>query len=476
MMKKIKILVVDDDEDDYVLLKSYFNEIATYDIELAWTPKYNNALSEMVTNKYDLYFIDYLMGQHTGLELLESAISGGCTKPTIILTGKGSYKIDVKAMELGASDFMVKAEVNTEKLERSIRYTLERSDSLRALTESENKYRTIFESSRDMIYITDENGKFLEVNDSVTRIFGYKISEIMEKSVAVLYQNDEDREKLLSAIKLTGSIYNYEVVLKDINNDKKYCLISATMQNLESGKFIIRGIIHDITRRRKIERDLAMAEKLALTGRVSRMLAHEVRNPLTNITLTVEQLEYEVANAEFELYFSMIRRNCNRINDLINELLLSTRPQEVVKGKFSIHKILDDALALAMDRAKLKNVKITRQYTKNLCDVMVDEVKFRTAILNILMNAIEAVHPEGGNIQVRTNNKDNRCIIEIIDNGIGVPPENISKLFEPYFTAKEGGVGLGLATTHNIIQSHEGTIDVESEVGKGTKLIIGINI
>ena len=86
MMKKIKILVVDDDEDDYVLLKSYFNEIATYDIELAWTPKYNNALSEMVTNKYDLYFIDYLMGQHTGLELLESAISGGCTKPTIILT------------------------------------------------------------------------------------------------------------------------------------------------------------------------------------------------------------------------------------------------------------------------------------------------------------------------------------------------------------------------------------------------------
>ena len=155
MMKKIKILVVDDDEDDYVLLKSYFNEIATYDIELAWTPKYNNALSEMVTNKYDLYFIDYLMGQHTGLELLESAISGGCTKPTIILTGKGSYKIDVKAMELGASDFMVKAEVNTEKLERSIRYTLERSDSLRALTESENKYRTIFESSRDMVYITD---------------------------------------------------------------------------------------------------------------------------------------------------------------------------------------------------------------------------------------------------------------------------------------------------------------------------------
>src|SRR6185503_547156 len=158
MKTKLSVLVVDDDEDDFILLKSYLADIRHYEFNMHWTPDYDQALELMRQNKHDIIFLDYLLGAHTGLKLLHSAIQEGCRKPVIVLTGKGNYKVDLEAMELGAADFIVKSDLNEEKLERSIRYALERYDSLRALKESEEKYRNIFESSRDMIYLTDEEG------------------------------------------------------------------------------------------------------------------------------------------------------------------------------------------------------------------------------------------------------------------------------------------------------------------------------
>jgi DNA-binding NtrC family response regulator len=150
MNKNISLLVVDDDEDDFILLKSYLEDLPNYKFSFQWTPAYADALELMKQNKHDVVVIDYLMGSHTGLELLKAAMEGGCRMPVIVLTGKGSHKIDLEAMELGASDFLVKSEINGEKLERSIRYAIERTENMRALAESEEKYRNIFESSRDM--------------------------------------------------------------------------------------------------------------------------------------------------------------------------------------------------------------------------------------------------------------------------------------------------------------------------------------
>ena len=131
---------------------------------------------------------------------------------------------------------------------------------------------------------------------------------------------------------------------------------------------------------------------------------------------------------------------------------------------------------MAMDRITLKNVTVEKNFADDICDVPVDENKMKTALLNIILNAVEAVPDKGGIIKINGRKEGDKCIIEIQDNGHGIASENIGKLFEPYFTIKEGGMGLGLATAHNIIQSHGGTIEVESELNKGTKFAIGLKL
>lgn len=476
MKKDISLLVVDDDEDDFILLKSYLEDLKNFHFHFQWTSDYKSALELMCQNGHDVVVIDYLMGSYTGLELLKAAIDGGCRMPVIVLTGQGSHKVDIEAMELGASDFLVKTDINGEKLERSIRYAIDRAENMRALAESEQKYRNIFESSRDMIYITDQEGNFIDVNESGSRILGYSKSELRNLKASDLYFKGEERQNFLNAIRLTGTVTNYEVTLRDKSGERKYCLVSATLQHLPHEQFCILGVVHDITRRRKTERDLVVAEKLAMTGRVARMLAHEIRNPLTNINLTLEQLEYEAANPEFDTYFGMIKRNTRRISDLINELLLSSRPAEVVKEKHSLQQLIDDTVALASDRILLKNVQVKKNVSDDLCDLNVDVSKMRTALLNVLINAVEAVPEKDGIIIISATKEEDHCVITIADNGGGIPPENIKKLFEPYFTVKNGGMGLGLATAHNIILSHGGTVEVESEIDKGAKFVIRLKI
>lgn len=214
--------------------------------------------------------------------------------------------------------------------------------------------------------------------------------------------------------------------------------------------------------------ELRNIEKFAATGRISRTIAHEIRNPLTNINLATEQLRNEIpATNEVTLFFDMISRNSNRINQLISDLLNSTRVSELNLIKTSINDVLDKSLEFAADRIELKRVEVVKKYDRDICQVMVDEEKIIIAFLNIIVNAIEAMNPEGV-LNLSTETRNNRCLTTIKDNGRGMSKEDISRVFEPFFTTKERGTGLGLTNTQNIVLAHNANIHVESEPGKGT--------
>src|SRR4051812_10755416 len=206
----VKLLLVDDDEDDYLLTKEYLNEITGKKFEVTWASNFEKGAHEIKYNAFDILIFDFLLGGRTGIDLLITAKQLGCESPIILLTGRGDLKTDMEAMRLGASDYLVKSEMDTEKLDRSIRYALERSAALRALRISEEKYRSIFEKSRDMIYITDKNGLFIDFNDSAERIFGYSREELLQLQAKDLYFNNDDRITFLKAINKTGAISNYE--------------------------------------------------------------------------------------------------------------------------------------------------------------------------------------------------------------------------------------------------------------------------
>ncbi len=216
--------------------------------------------------------------------------------------------------------------------------------------------------------------------------------------------------------------------------------------------------------------ELRRLEKYVVTGRIARVMAHEVRNPLTNINLACEQLRAEVGTEDSEIFFTMINRNSKRINQLVSDLLAATRA-ELSFSEASINDILDASLELALDRIQLNQIKVIKNYDKNICKLPVDIEKIKIAFLNIIVNAVEAMD-ENGILEISTENRDGKCVVKISDNGKGMKKAEVDRLFEPYFTTKEKGTGLGLANSQSIIIGHKGSITAESEFGKGTSFII----
>jgi signal transduction histidine kinase len=225
--------------------------------------------------------------------------------------------------------------------------------------------------------------------------------------------------------------------------------------------------------------EMRREEKFAATGRIARTIAHEIRNPLTNINLAADQLSSELPeNDENTAFlFEMISRNSNRINQLISELLSSTKFAELNFVKSSINELLDETLKLAADRILLSNVTLVKNYSPQVCRIPVDREKIKIAFLNIIINALEAMQDkENGKLIIETKAEGNKCLVSISDTGMGMDEDAESKLFEPYFTTKQKGNGLGLTNTQNIILNHKGTINVNSVPGEGTTFTIILNI
>jgi PAS domain S-box-containing protein len=408
------------------------------------------------------------------MDLLKDAIAQGCEAPIILLTGKGTQEIDVKAMESGAYDYLIKSELNTEKLERCIRYSLERASSIQALKANERRYRSIFEKSKDVVFITNTEFKISEINYAATELLDYELDELVGKDLFSIFKNKSDKNYLLDILHQIGEFYDYEADLVSKNNELKSCIISASIEINNTGEKYIQGIIHDNTSRKKAEKTALQAEKLAATGRLVRTLAHEVRNPLNNINLSIEQLLQQAAEDDSKLYLEIVQRNGKRIGDLITELLNSSRlSSQVHLNKLSLKEVMDASISAAIDRMTLKKIELQVSYPEDNCFALLDTEKIQMAFLNIIINAIEAMEEEKGKLTISISTTEEEHVVEITDNGSGINEENLSKLFEPYFTSKRNGMGLGLASTLNIIQSHGAHIDVHSELGVGTSFIIG---
>lgn len=473
---EIKIVLVEDDEDDYIIFKDILKEIKNNSYSLTWISSYEKAREQIRKNEHDIYFFDYLLGAKTGLDLLQQCVEAGVDSPIIILTGLGNQQTDLKAMQLGAADYLVKDEINVEKLERSIRYSIEQSKMLKRLKSSETKFRSIFENSHDVIFLSDNEGRFIDINESAERLFGYSRKELLNMNIADLYEDKKECEKYISEILQRGHYSSFEIVLLDKSGNKKYCTLTANTQRTDENRTVYyQGIIHDLTMRKKAERDIITAEKLAIASKIARTLAHEVRNPLTNINLSVEQLEEDITDENHKPYLDIIKRNSKRINDLVTELIENSKPAALNEELISVQTILQNTIELAKDRAELKNIKIITDFNLLNKKVVADEASLTIAFLNILINAIEAVQANTGVIKVSSGSSGNKCYISIEDNGHGIEESHRAKIFEPYFTNKPNGMGLGLAASQSIINIHKGRIDFETELRKGTRFLVELN-
>jgi PAS domain S-box-containing protein len=472
--QSVRILIIDDDEDDFILTRTFIESIEDRQFEIKWCYNYKAALDHIARKDFDLYFVDYRLGAKTGLDLLREAYLIHCEEPIILLTGKGNSEIDKQAMEMGAVDYLVKSDLNTEKLERCIRYALERAVTMKALKANERKYRNIFEKSKEAVFTTNEHLEFRDVNEAMSHLIGCEKSELLHMNLYQLIENESARSTIQELLRMQKEVNDMEVEVFNKQGRKRNCILFLSSEKDSHSDQYIQGILHDITNQKKTERATLLAEKLAATGRLVRTLAHEVRNPLSNIHMSLEQLTSNTKD-EDRIYIDIIERNGKRINDLITELLTSSKPAEMAIDKIVLQTVIDETIAIALDRITLKQIKLSIHYPDFPCYIEGNKDKLKIAFLNIIINAIEAIETNQGALSIAVIPNEENYTIEFTDNGCGIPAENISKLFEPYFTSKRNGIGLGLASTLNILQSHRAAVEVRSKVKEGTTFVVTFN-
>jgi PAS domain S-box-containing protein len=470
----VKVLIIDDDEDDFFITSEYLKQIQEYDLQLDWCYRFNDAIVHLQNRSYDMYFVDYRLGAKTGLDFLKEAVRIGCEEPIVLLTGKGNKDVDIEAMQMGATDYLIKTELTTDKLERCIRYSLERTAYLKALRANEKKYRNIFELSKDAVFTADKALAFRDMNQATSALLGFERPELIQMTVFDLVADDTDRTLLQKIIYEEGEVNDIEIDFQTRSGEKKTCIFSVTATTDGDGSYY-QGLMHDITTLRRAEKANLLIEKLGATGRLVRTLAHEVRNPLNNINMSVEQLLQTpegTTTEESPLFLDIIQRNSKRIGDIITELLDTSRPTDLVFDKCTLQSIMDESISEALDRITLQHVNMQIRYSNIPCYILANKEKLKIAFLNIIINAVEAVPTMTGELSIAIDAMREVHVVTIRDNGCGIPEENISRLFEPYFTSKRNGMGLGLAATLNILQSHKATIDVNSVVKQGTTFTI----
>jgi signal transduction histidine kinase len=234
----------------------------------------------------------------------------------------------------------------------------------------------------------------------------------------------------------------------------------------------------ELEKSRHLEAQLQQAEKSAVVGRLASAIAHEIRNPLNYINLTLDHLRAKFAPAEdgkrsdFEKLTAQLKTEVGRINNQISDFLRYSRPLKLNLQPISARAVVEDSLRIIEPQAIEQAIKISLVEREEVPKILGDAEVLHSVFNNLFLNAVQAMEKSGGTLDINISAEENFVKIEVTDRGVGISEENLDKIFEPYFSTKETGTGLGLAIVKKNVDDHNGLINVESSLGEGTKFTV----
>lgn len=424
-------------------------------------------LNTAIQHLTDLIFLFEDLDDPDGLNWLERLRAQFHYIPVILIARKGDQRTAITAMKAGVDDYIFKRELKPEVVERSIQYCLEKTAHHKEIEEQNSILQTFFQHTSDAVFITDRNWNLKSFNSKFDQTF-LNDSKAIGKDIRKIFKHDK-LGKLIHDFDEKEEDLDEELSLNVSGIDRQY-RVRFTRIPIEDGSFSIIGSLLDITLSKRAETERREIEKVQLTHRMARILAHEVRNPLTNIHLSIDHLQEEMAgNDDHDLYLDIIQRNVKRIDKLIDTLLQSSKPFELDAKPTIVREVLDHAFANIKDRVELLNVEFIQHFPEKDTQWMLDPEKLELALVNLMTNALEALaEVETPKLMLMGLVKDDELVIQVKDNGKGMEEEVKDQLFDAFFTARKGGMGLGMTTVKAIVNAHKGSISLFSKPGEGT--------
>lgn len=338
----------------------------------------------------------------------------------------------------------------------------ERSQALAALQESEERYRNLVETTPEAIFV-EQNQKLVYMNPAGLRLLGYSTLELMDQKLEKFIPNYSD---LVRATILP-------IEAKFIRKDGKLLDVELTFfGTIYAGQSAIQCLARDITESKNLRIAAQRMERLAALGELSAMIAHEIRNSQGSISLNFRNLSDHLKVPDpHQRTFNNIDLGIQRIQEIINGILNFARPLQPTLRKVDIRKVIDSSVHTIEKEMESSGIQLMRRYDASLPEVVIDPVQINQVLINLYLNAKQAMR-SGGTLTISAIVRSDFVEISVQDTGIGICPENLDKIFNPFFTTRSEGIGLGLAIVSRILEQHKSQIFVESEPGSGTKFII----
>lgn len=490
--QKIDLLIVEDDREDYELLRDYLGEVRGSRYHLNWRRDYTSGLEALRNATFDVCLIDYRLGESSGLELLKNAKESGIATPMILLTGHGDHDLDLAAMRAGAVDFIDKTDLHPNILERTIRYAIKHHQDMQQLKLRKQNFATIFDLVLEGIIVHD-GVVIRDANQTALAMFGAtRKDEMLGHSFLELFDNAS--AAALGNARIQGN--TTEVELRGRRRDGttvwvEYASRSVTLE----GQRMQLCAIRDITQKKRAEEQTKLAESARIEKEAAQAandaksdflahMSHEIRTPLGAIMgfIDLASMEGTAENKRAE-WLRIAKNSAQHLLALINQILDLAKVEanhfEIDRSEFNLQELLADVTNLMGHQAEKKRLAFRVRSTTDLpVFIQCDRLRLKQILINLIGNAIKFTSTGGVTVDVQAEKMPvaDKSLLKftVSDTGIGIAPEAQHRLFRAFSqatpqTTAYGGSGLGLALSREIAEIMGGALRLmESTPGQGS--------
>lgn len=487
MLDGARVLIVDDHFD----LADNVREILEEEGATVWHAATAAEAVELARSPFDIALVDIRLPDATGLSLVPRLKTlGDGTAEVLLITGDASLEDAIEAVSSGAYDYVLKPFdpgkllASLERAVSQVRTQRRAADLARQLESREADLRSLVETVQALLVVLDADGRIELANQAFRAALcappdayrDRKLVEFVPATERVAWS------QMWSDLLRDGVPGAFEGRLTPLG-DRPDRTVNWQLRAIrrEDGQLQVYASGLDVTEVQALERRTRLAEKLAAVGTLAAGLAHEIRNPLNAGSLQLQLLERRMAKAcakiadadrlRLEAPVAVVREELSRLSHLVEDFLNFARPAELLPRSMDVVAFVRQVVELEQPAAQHRNITLTTQLPPGPLRVEADREKLRQVLINLVNNALEAVDADG-NVTISVVPDGDGIVIEVRDDGPGIPDDKLARIFEPFFSTKEQGTGLGMAISHSLVSLHGGDIRIHCDAGTTVQVVL----